>query len=490
MKTNKRSVSIILALLMIINVLATTIIKTSAHPTMLDVEYDECKSTEGDIDKTWYILDWFNEQHHISHTVTTIKYYFADSLPGSTYTWTSNIGSSEAQIIKDAYVNSMKKWNNVYFYSYDSAGNVIKNKIINVVEGTETDNNLIIYPSIDLGNIAVTREVGGREELQNITIDHSHYGKWEMVVYLNHFYQHMEYDSINKKYVVFNKNYVDFVKERTGAHELGHILGLSDVDYRYEYSGETICGSDDEEQHHQEILMGYGQPVTSRTSNITYKDIAGVAITRGFHTVDDHKWLYMGQQEDGRHKLVCSICNGVKYESSLSGFTYNFYNECNQNHELSSGNMMAVASYGTKDYYKCKYCRYVAPFSSNVEQNYTKESYSETMHIYTNNVEGLNYSFLEEHSFEFVNLEGEGKHERSCDCGYRIIENHYEAVYVKKDITHHHSYCMCGFDFLLHPHNFVPAGVNISRCRDCGFTQNVTGPGIIIKGTEDEPVTE
>ena len=30
----------------------------------------------------------------------------------------------------------MEKWNNVYFYSYDASGNVIKHKLINVVPET------------------------------------------------------------------------------------------------------------------------------------------------------------------------------------------------------------------------------------------------------------------------------------------------------------------------------------------------------------------
>ena len=69
--------------------------------------------------------------------------------------------------------------------------------------------------------------------------------------------------------------------------------------------------------------------------SVLYKDIAGVAITRGFHTDNDHKWLNCGLQSDGNYKLVCSICNGVKQVTSLSGYTYETYGACNNRHTVS-----------------------------------------------------------------------------------------------------------------------------------------------------------
>lgn len=38
----------------------------------------------------------------------TIKYYFASSVEGSTYTWTTDVSTSVAQEIKNAYAESMK----------------------------------------------------------------------------------------------------------------------------------------------------------------------------------------------------------------------------------------------------------------------------------------------------------------------------------------------------------------------------------------------
>lgn len=252
------------------------------------------------------------------------------------------------------------------------------------------------------------------------TIKHRHSSKFKMEVNVNYFYYGGSVPNDD----------VDVVREGTGAHELGHILGLYDVDV------EAVCGATYSTDHHEEILMGYGNDIADRASDITYKDIAGVAITRGFHTDNDHKWLNAGLQGDGTYKLICSICNGVKYVSSLSGYTYNTYGACNKNHSLSSGNMMAVASYGNKDYYKCKYCRYVAPFSDIVEQDYSATYVaSERRYLMTNNVAGLSYSFLEEHIWS----------SGSCvECGFEHTDHLYS--YWSKNGTYHFKSCRCGYN--------------------------------------------
>ena len=94
--------------------------------------------------------------------------------------------------------------------------------------------------------------------------------------------------------------------------------------------------------------------------------------------------------------------------------------------------MIAVASYGTKDYYKCKYCKYVAPFSSSVAQNYTKTYYSDAFHICVNTVEGLEYTFYEKHTI--VNHECK-------ECGEHI--HSYTDRYVWQSEGLHKAYCEC-----------------------------------------------
>ena len=438
MKSSRRAIALFLTIVMIVNFLTLGAVQALAHETILNVEYDPCdREDQADgIDEKWYVLytrrELFGNSkcYHISHETQTIKYYFADESPTG-YRWDTDISAGLAEEIKACYANSMEKWNNVYFYSYDSNGNILKNKLINIVEGSSTDNNLIIYPYYTVNTTFasaryINEDSENVETLINERIEHTHVSKWTMNVNLYLFYLH---DNIGD-------DYVNCARNKVGAHEIGHILGLRDID-DFDAIG---CGAGTQDEHHEELLMGYGN-IANSTSDITYKDIAGVAITRGFHTDADHKWLYQGQQSDDTYKLICSICNGVKYVESLSGYSYNTYNACNGNHTLSSGNMMAVASYGTSDYYKCKYCRYVAPFSNIVSQNYTSKIYrDDTYHTYTNTVAGLEYTVYEEHNIV---------DHRCTDCD--TIIHSYTHLYSWDTNARHKCYCECG-DFVYGAH--------------------------------------
>ncbi len=419
----KKITTLLIFVILSINFVDVTAIPVNAHNYMLNINYDDCDDEENfdGIDEAWYILNNYYESTHISQEVSTIKYYFEETYTegGVTYTWTpNNLSQSVANEIKTAYANSMKKWNNVYFYSYDADGHVVKNKIINIVEGTESDHNLVIYPFYKENSFAATdivEEDGLVSTIESGTITHYHASKWYMLVCVNSFY-------VNGN---LTTDYVDVLRARTGAHEIGHMLGLYDID-KYGSAGNAI-------DHHHEILMGYGTPVETRAIDITYKDIAGVAITRGFHTDADHKWLNCGVQTNGKYKLLCSICNGYIEVSNLSGYSCNAYFECSGDHSLPSENMMATASYGNKDYYKCKYCRYVTPFSSIITQNYSTEYYSDSMHKKTNTVLGLAYSFLEEHDIT----------SNGCyACGY--LHTHSYSAFLYYNNISHQSRCSCG----------------------------------------------
>lgn len=446
----KRIFIIFIAAVVFINSFAVGIVPIFAHDIMLNVAYDDCSEAgldrddpnvtyvpEDGINETWYSLIRYSECRHIGNETNTIKYYF-EEIPDDDEIWNKGYTKSDIEEIKTAYANSMKKWNNVYYYSYNPDGTITKKKIINIIEGdsSEQGHNLTIsfyYDDNPEGhNIASTGARGSATQIKNGAVEHNHYSKWAMSVNVHCF----KYGSS-----------VDAIKERNGAHEFGHILGLRDVD--------GICDGDD---HHEEILMGYGSPMSARSSDITYKDIAGVAITRGFHTDANHKWLNAGLQSDGTYKLICSICNGVKYVSSLSGYTYDIFGECNGNHAPHSNNLMAVASYGNKDYYKCKYCRYVAPFSGIISQNYSAVPVAGgTNHMCTNTVPGLSYSFLEEHEW----VDGE------CSvCGYEHPHTWVSGVCSGCDYEHPHTWeegrCTgCGY---VHPHMLIN-GV----CAGCGF---------------------
>ncbi len=423
MKNTKKFITVLMTTVLLFNFFTFNIFPTYAHDAMLDVIYDVCIESIGDgIDELWYVVNGVYASKHYDHETDTIKYYFEPSAAEG-YTWTTDVSENVANEIKTAYANSMKKWNNVYFYSYDTSGNIVKNKIINIIEGTATDHNLSIYPKSGREYIALTDSIGNENIIESGTITHKHYNEWEMHVSVEGFYVH---DSISA-------DMVNTIRERTGAHEMGHVLGLYDI--------ENYCNSNTStDHHHHELLMGYGRPLESRGQNITYKDIAGVAITRGFHTDADHKWLNCGLQNNNKYKLLCSICNGVKEVSSLEGYTYDTYLSCSSNHNLIDGNMMAVASYGNQDYYKCKYCKYVAPFSDLVTQNYSANTrLSSQYHTYTNNVPGLNYTVIEKHSYTYTWISYTA-HEYDCECGEHDSGSH---VVREGAFSNGNQYAMC-----------------------------------------------
>ncbi len=417
MKSCKVISALIIVALLMSSLMVTPVF---AHEDILEVDYDICNHQyDGDgIHEAWYSVFYGEDSYHIGHEVTTIKYYFVETY--NSYTWSTDMSEAEADAIKAAFVESMEKWNEVYFYSYNSEGNVTKQKIINVVEGTENDHNLSILPVQNHANHATIESVGDGEIIGG-NDNHKHYSHWNMLVNV------VDYNIMTTRITEGSiLNSVEAMKAYTGAHELGHVLGLYDLD--------KCCGDfTSTKNHHQEVLMGYGEPIESRAQNITYKDIAGVAITRGFHTDNDHLWIYCGMQ-NGNHKLLCSICNGIKTVSSLAGYTYQYYMDCLGNHNISSGNMMAVASYGTKDYYKCKYCKYVAPFSSIVEQNYSAPTaLNYTYHQYVNQVGGLGYTVIEEHDMS----------ENGCTvCGYVHTHSYGNGIY--KNHSMHLARCGCG----------------------------------------------
>ena len=243
-----------------------------AHSEILDVDYDNCTALlSGDgTDEILYILEGFNrdetavENLHLGHNVQTIVYYFEpeykyEGKDGKeyTYTWTTTVGAP-ADDIKAAYANSMKKWNNVYFYTYSADGIVTKNKLINIIEGTASNHNLSIFPAIDDLAVATTAEMDEGVVIEAGAIPHKHYSQWEMWVAVTSYYENGLCDA----------DEAQIYREWAGAHEIGHILGLRDVD-RY-------CEADNS-NHHEELLMGYGN-VNYHATDITYKDIAGDTI--------------------------------------------------------------------------------------------------------------------------------------------------------------------------------------------------------------------
>ncbi len=427
-------------------ILITQSISVYAHESMLNIDYDDCivpmeggviTPTDGE-DETWYWLINNLKEYHISHETETIRYYFSDSAKdNSSYTWTTELSESEAAEIKQAYADSVKKWNDIYYFSYDENGNRSAHKIINVIEAeNEESSNLIIYPI----NTAQTTSAyyaatgyfyNGENAIETVSgIKHYHYQKWYMKVNIDYFKSSYSLSSM--------------VRERTGQHELGHVLGLFDVD--------LCCSSSVLQDHHEEILMGYGNG--ARSTYAKYKDIAGVAITRGFHTDDDHMWM-LRTNADNTQDVICALCNGVRYGITLTNGKYEdqtpkAYQSC-IHHGGVNEQMLLVASDGNRYFYKCLYCRHI-------EETYHEHTYSDWVSI------------------------SDTRHIECCECGVRGTTT---GVHVTKasNIVNGKSYCIhCGYMVTL-TEGFIPIIHNVQKVSVNG--SYILSNGIIVLVDED-----
>ncbi len=396
-------------IVLIISVLLISNPSIYAHELVLDIEYDPCAIS---LDETseivsdgenemWYFIehDGF-EQDHISHTITTIKYYFDDVYDESSnlvYSWTTDIykyyisqglshseATSQAAIIaeeiKDAFVASMEKWNNIYYYSYDENGNRVAHKIINIIEGTQNDHNLTIYPMdcIEGGNDfakIISGDICEDNRVEPDDLYHTHYSNYVINVNVHYFYEHSSW-VLDGHTIPSNPLYkVQICKSRTGQHEIGHLLGLRDMD--------DCCVAMNGTDHHEEVLMGYGNFLPDRSTYAKYKDIAGVSITRGFHTDDDHMWM-LRNNWNGTKDVICALCNGVRYDITLSngqyeGQTPKLYESCTH-HNGTNEQMLLVATDGERDFYKCMYCRHIEE-TTHVHRYTEWEKHNSSLHI-------------------------------------------------------------------------------------------------------------
>ena len=377
-------------MLLIISILLLNPIFVFAHNETLDIVYDPCtgKSHQDAEDEMWYMLVGDDINRHIDDEITTISYYFAEYAENdSSYSWTTDIynkyvdvdkmspedalvkAQATAKEIKEAYANSMKKWNDIYYYSYDSGGNRTKNKIINIVESESSKADITIYPIgyynkkdntvVNYGACVYHGDSFVEANDSTNTEKHYHYSNWKMYVNVNYYFSHGFVQNLlgSKPFNSVSPTVANNNRDFIGQHEMGHILGLMDID--------TYCPSNPED-HHGELLMGYGD--SDEIKYAKYKDIAGVAVARGFHTDEDHVWIAR-INDDGTKDVICAQCNGVRYNVAVSvtdnnwcfyeGKWINMYQSC-IHYSGTNEDMLLVATDGVRKFYKCQYCRYIA----------------------------------------------------------------------------------------------------------------------------------
>ena len=443
----------------------------SAHNIRLSVGSDNCihQSDFDGEDEMWYCLAVCDngsqlEIRHIPETTAVIKYYFMESklIDGIAYYWDTDISTELSEEIKQAYVDSMMLWNNVYYYQYDENNNAFAQKIISIEEGTYNDHNLLIYP---YKSSSFTAETGPSlagidssspdymitiNDAINNEIPHRHYGKWQVSVDISDFFvSEEEYLNLSPGSLAYVEQCVNVTRMRTGAHEIGHMLGIFDVD--------KCCNGQTNFNHHEELIMGYGDDLNCIT-HITYKDIAGVSITRGFHTDDDHRWM-IRTREDGSQYLICSLCNGIRTEYELDedgtyeGQTPVVYGSCNDNHSLAGGNMLLVATDCVRDFYKCLKCRYI----EEVEHS----------HRYT--------------EWTFLNR---NEHLEMCLCGWRGTETSAHVIRAGEAVGNTSPCIYCGYPVIIDP--FGPPGQIIHNVQKVSVNGSYILPnGIIVLVDED-----
>ncbi len=395
----------ILALILCGFLLIASNLNILAHDAFLNVVYDSCDAEKlaNGINEVWYEVDdifYPDKSVHLSHETYEIRFYFSDqsewidSVQQVAFdNWQVVLTNDEAtdmvEQIQSVLVESMQKWNNVYYYSYDAYGNKTAHKIITVTEGDFSNHNLIIEPAITTEFVA--RTIFSRASWEYIYIQdyHHHSSFYTMQLSIN--------DAYESVYQISPETEAELaiLRENTGAHEIGHILGLGDLDTLCESACDcNECNDGDNEVckgHHEETLMGYGQ-TESRVTHITYKDIAGVSITRGFHTDSNHVWMLRINTENNTKDVICALCNGVKLsiqnDVQFNGGVYYYLGEeipvfgsCNNAHDVNNSNMLLVATDLTRDFYKCLCCRYIAEVPHSVHLYTEWSKHNATHHI-------------------------------------------------------------------------------------------------------------
>ena len=291
--------------------------------------------------------------------------------------------------------------------------------------------------------------------------------------------------------------------------------------------------------HHEEALMGYGQ-TEFRVTHVTYKDIAGVSITRRFHTDDNHLWML--RINDNSYDVVCALCNGVKFgiqdDVTKVNNVYYYLNEeiplmgsCNQEHSLVGDNMILVASDGERFFYKCRYCRYIEEkeiatvntipqynsinylydiSSVNGEYHKIKVSFSTTYNFKSDENNDLDiclYNLYSENSSGINLINDDVNTENGCNVFltpgtyYLYVENntdcdlnfdftvsppphiHSYTEWTKHSSTHHIECCECGLIGTTTAFHVIKAGSAVNNraiCMYCG--------AVILLGSDIVPV--
>lgn len=162
--------------------------------------------------------------YHIDDDINTVYYQFQDNgYDQSTTTWSTGVGEKIGNDVKTKFENSMLKWNNVFYYKLNSEGFYEKHRIINLVNFDSLEDksgitpHILIYPYYSTGDFSAETSWNYSSEITSDTktsngIKHKHFTQFRM--------------QVNTYFLSTSTA----LQNRTGAHELGHVLGLFDID--------------------------------------------------------------------------------------------------------------------------------------------------------------------------------------------------------------------------------------------------------------------
>ncbi len=363
---------------LVTNILIGSNVKyAEAHSANLNVFYDDPATATN----AWYYLIDYTNNNFMDHIYkASVTYCVADETDDpdcptdptkSDWYWLSYCNSTtEVDIIKRDFVNSMCKWNNYYILKRNSDNTKTASRLVSITSTSYSNANVVVYPyssnssfGCESFGIFPREEIDSDHEKYNIW--HRHYDRAWLGVAVNKFSNWM--NNYPNKYAV--------IKEAVGAHEFGHVLGLLDID-KIEH------GDNSYQWHNNDKIMGYGTAgnILTYQTEVSYYDLMGAAITQGIHTDNDHEWRLVNTDSNGNSTIICYLCNGKRIvtldsdgmyngEVVLTPKTFGCSDACHTRSRLD-----LVGYHGDLDIHKCSYCDYYEEFSHQFPGTWTKDN--------------------------------------------------------------------------------------------------------------------
>ena len=364
----------------------------------------------------------------------------------------------------------IEKWNSVYFRD----GGVDKRLVYIEETNVLSDANIVFYPSVaktpydtsdlDYSVIQNTAYPGTTEVIEESCedgysstfsgVEFKHCTKFNITINVREIVKPSASNSILMGKI-----------EKIGTHEIGHVLGLGDI--------ENVRAQDYANGAHSGLrpdLIMSGYYDENYTLDLSYKEIAGVAIFRGIHTDMDHQWLKEIVNNSIRYK--CLICNGTTMvEPSGTIIDYGHNGENNHSHIDSDLLIVGKIQYMKYDnhahyYKKCKYCSYVSVVSDNITYK------NVTNNFHTVECNDCNMEWQQEHTYVYDNT-NKDIHTSKCQvCNYIGTQSMhiYSWIYIDEN-KHLNSCIVCDYSSE-HIHEYIyDEGLNKNVCVNCGYAK-------------------